>query len=126
MSRLPLIGVTACAKQIGLHAYHISGDRCVHAKACVAKGVMSTHPSPANPLAPSDILDGLHDILFTGSPSNIEPFHPGGLTNASGTAHDFAHTTLFSLTHAIVEAGLCARPLQWQSVPSDADASNNA
>ena len=84
MSRLPLIGVTVCSRQIGLHAYHISGDRYVHARARVAKGVPSTLPSPANRLAPSDILDGPHDILFTGPPSNIEPFYLGSPTNASG------------------------------------------
>ncbi|MHC8397528.1 gamma-glutamyl-gamma-aminobutyrate hydrolase family protein [Pseudomonas sp. LB3P93] len=126
MSRLPLIGVAICSRQIGLHAYHISGDRCVHAKASVANGVTSTLPSPANLLAPSDILDGLHDIIFTGSPSNIELFHPGSPTSASVSARDSARPTTLSLTHAITRAGTCARPLQWQSVSHDADASNNA
>jgi hypothetical protein len=37
MSRLPLIGVTACSKQIGLHAYHISGDKYVRAVASAAR-----------------------------------------------------------------------------------------
>ncbi|MFU1924485.1 gamma-glutamyl-gamma-aminobutyrate hydrolase family protein, partial [Klebsiella pneumoniae] len=31
MSRLPLIGVTACTKQIGLHPYHIAGDKYLRA-----------------------------------------------------------------------------------------------
>ncbi|AWM94926.1 glutamine amidotransferase [Pseudomonas sp. 31-12] len=126
MSRLPLIGVAICSRQIGLHAYHISGDRCVHAKASVAKGVMSTLPSPVNLLSPSDILDGLHDILFTGSLSNIEPFRPGSPTNASASAHDSARSTTLSLTRAITRVGSCARTLQWQSVSRDAHASNNA
>ncbi|TBN44800.1 glutamine amidotransferase [Pseudomonas sp. BGI-2] len=126
MSRLPLIGVAICSRQIGLHAYHISGDRCVHAKASVAKGVPSTLPSSANLLPPSDILDGLHDILFTGPPSNIEPFHADSPTNASGYARDSARATTLSLTHAITRVGSCAWPLQWQSVSHDADASNNA
>lgn len=126
MSRLPLIGVAICSRQIGLHAYHISGDRCVHAKASVATGVPPTLSSPANLLAPSDILDGLHDILFTGSLSNIEPFYPVGPTNASASAHDSARATTLSLTHAITQVGSCARLLQWQSVSRDAHASNNA
>jgi putative glutamine amidotransferase len=37
MSGLPLIGVTACSKQVGLHAYHISGDKYVRAVAVAAK-----------------------------------------------------------------------------------------
>ena len=77
-------------------------------------------------LAASDILDGLDGIFFTGSPSNIEPFHPGGPANVLGIAHDSARASTILLTHATVEAGICARPWQWQSVPSDADASNNA
>ena len=85
MSRLPLIGVTVCSGQIGLHAYHISGDTYVHAAASAAKGVPAIFPSLADRPAPSDILDGLDDILFTGSLSNIEPFHASGPANASGT-----------------------------------------
>jgi gamma-glutamyl-gamma-aminobutyrate hydrolase PuuD len=126
MSRLPSIGVAVCSGQNGLHAYHISGDRCVHAKAQVAKGVPSTLPSPVASLAPSDILDGLHDILFTARTPNIEPFYFSGPANASGPAHDSARPATLSLTHALVAAGVCARPLQWQSVTRDADASNNA
>ena len=126
MSRLPLIGVTVCSAQLGLHAYHISGDRYVHAKACVAKGVPSTLPSPVHSLAPSDILDGLHDILFTSCPSNIDPFHRAGPTNVAGIAHDSARATKLMFTHAITRVGVCARQLQWQSVPNDAHASNNA
>ncbi|MDI3271800.1 gamma-glutamyl-gamma-aminobutyrate hydrolase family protein [Pseudomonas sp. AL03] len=126
MSRLPLIGVTICSKQIGLHAYHISGDRCVHAGAFISQGVPLTLPSPAVLLAPSDILDGLDCILFTRSPSNIEPFHCSGPANASGPAHDSARTTMLSLTRATALAGICARQLPWQSVSRDADASNNA
>ena len=39
MSRLPLIGVTACTQQIGPHAYHISGDKYVRAVTVAAKGL---------------------------------------------------------------------------------------
>src|SRR3990167_4592731 len=126
MSRLPLIGVAICSRQIGLYSYHIGGDRSVHAKASVAQGVPSTLTSPANLLAPSDILDGLHDILLTASLSNIVPFRPGSPTNASASAHDSARSTTLSLTHAIARVGTCARLLQWQSVSRDARASNNA
>ena len=126
MSRLPLIGVTNCSRQIGLHAYHISGDTFVRAVASKAPGRLVFLPSLTDCLSPSDILDGLRDILFTGCPSNIEPFYLAGPTNVSVIAHDSARLALFPFTHAVVEAGICARQLQWQSVPSDARASNNA
>ena len=126
MSRLSLIGITDCCKQNGLHAYHISGDIHVSVAAFAAPGVPVIFPSLANRRFASDILDGLDDILFTDSLSNIEPFRAGGSANVSVTAHDSARATTLSLTRDFVEAGLCARPLQWQSVPSDADASNIA
>ncbi|ANI63073.1 putative glutamine amidotransferase [Pseudomonas sp. PvR086] len=107
MSRLPLIGVTACSKQIGLHAYHISGDKYVRAVASAAKGLPLILPSLADRLAPSDILDALDGILFTGSPSNIEPFHYNGPASAPGTAHDSARdATTLPLIRAAVEAGV--------------------
>ena len=107
MSRLPLIGVTACSKQIGLHAYHISGDKYVRAVASAAKGLPVILPSLSDLLTPSDILDGLDGILFTGSPSNIEPFHYSGPASAPGTAHDSARdATTLPLIRAAVEAGI--------------------
>lgn len=107
MSRLPLIGVTACSRQIGLHAYHISGDKYVRAVAVAAKGVPMILPSLADILSPSDILDGLDGILFTGSPSNIEPFHYSGPASAPGTAHDPARdASTLPLIRAAVAAGV--------------------
>ncbi|MBD9564672.1 gamma-glutamyl-gamma-aminobutyrate hydrolase family protein [Pseudomonas sp. PDM09] len=107
MSRLPLIGVTACSKQIGLHAYHISGDKYVRAVASAAKGLPLILPSLADQLAPSDILDALDGILFTGSPSNIEPIHYNGPASAPDTAHDSARdATTLPLIRAAVEAGV--------------------
>ncbi|KAB0504269.1 gamma-glutamyl-gamma-aminobutyrate hydrolase family protein [Pseudomonas lini] len=107
MSRLPLIGVTACSKQIGLHAYHISGDKYVRAVASAAKGLPLILPSLADLQTSSDILDALDGILFTGSPSNIEPFHYNGPASAPGTAHDSARdATTLPLIRAAVEAGV--------------------
>ena len=107
MSRLPLIGVTACTKQVGLHAYHISGDKYVRAVAVAAKGLPLILPALAELLDPNDIIDGLDGILFTGSPSNIEPFHYQGQASAPGTAHDSARdATTLPLIRAAVAAGI--------------------
>jgi len=70
MSRLPLIGVTACSRPIGLHACHISVDPYVRAAAGSAKELPPILASLSERLEPSDILDGLDGILFTGTPSN--------------------------------------------------------
>lgn len=107
MSRLPLIGVTACSRQIGLHAYHISGDKYVRAVAVAAKGLPLILPALAELLDPTDILDGLDGILFTGSPSNVEPFHYSGPVSTPGTAHDPARNrTTLPLIRAAVAAGV--------------------
>ncbi|WHS60080.1 gamma-glutamyl-gamma-aminobutyrate hydrolase family protein [Pseudomonas sp. G2-4] len=107
MSRLPLIGVTTCSKQIGLHAYHTSGDKYSRAVATAAKGLPVLIPSLADLIPPSDILDALDGILFTGSPSNIEPFHYQGPASAAGTAHDPARdATTLPLIRAAVDAGV--------------------
>ncbi|MGD8219165.1 gamma-glutamyl-gamma-aminobutyrate hydrolase family protein [Pseudomonas thivervalensis] len=107
MSRLPLIGVTTCSRQIGLHAYHTSGDKYSRAVATAAKGLPVLVPSLADLFQPSDILDALDGILFTGSPSNVEPFHYQGPASAPGTAHDPARdATTLPLIRAAVEAGI--------------------
>ena len=85
-----------------------------------------TDPMQTFVSAASVILDGADGILFTGSSSTIEPFHRSGPASVSGLAHDSARTSPALLTHVDVETSLCARVWQWQSVPSDADASNNA
>jgi putative glutamine amidotransferase len=107
MSRLPLIGVTACTQQIGSHAYHISGDKYVRAVAVAAKGLPLILPSLAELIDPADILSAVDGLLFTGSPSNVEPYHYSGPASAPGTAHDPArdHTTL-PLIRAAVAAGV--------------------
>ena len=119
MSRLPLIGVAICPRQIGLHAHHISGDRYVHARARVAKGVPSTLPSPAVLLAPSDILDGLDGTPITVTPFNIEPIHNSGSAFVQGTARDSAR---------LVCAEVHTSTIAWRKLAfqRDADASTIA
>jgi hypothetical protein len=96
MSRLPLIGVTGCSAQ-------------------------------TDQLAASDILDGLDGILFTGSASNIEPFYCIGPDFVSGTAGNSARIAYTPVAPRFFRGEhSCARQLQGQSVPHDADASNNA
>ncbi|NWD66490.1 gamma-glutamyl-gamma-aminobutyrate hydrolase family protein [Pseudomonas gingeri] len=96
MSRLPLIGVTACSRQVGLQAYPISGDNDVRAVAVAAKGLPLILHSLGEWLEPSDILDGLEGPPFTGSCANVNAHLHGGPASAPGTAHDSARerTTL--------------------------------
>jgi putative glutamine amidotransferase len=107
MSRLPLIGVTACTKQIGLHSYHISGDKYVRAVAVAAKGLPLILPSLAELLDPAELLSSLDGLLFTGSPSNVEPYYYGGPASLPGTAHDPERDrTTLPLIRAAVAVGV--------------------
>jgi putative glutamine amidotransferase len=107
MSRLPLIGVTACTQQIGSHGYHISGDKYARAVAVAAQGLPLILPSLGELIAPADILSAVDGLLFTGSPSNVEPYHYHGFASAPGTAHDPARdATTLPLIRAAVAAGV--------------------
>jgi putative glutamine amidotransferase len=88
MSRLPLIGVTACSKQVGQHLHHITGDKYVRAIALGAGGLPLIIPALGELIDRPTLLENLHGLLFTGSPSNIEPHHYSGSASEAGTAHD--------------------------------------
>ena len=87
MSGLPLIGVTACSKQVGLHAYHISGDKYVRAVAIAAKGLPLIIPSLADLFEPAIILDGQDAVRVPRSFSCTRPFHDAGPAFFAVAAH---------------------------------------
>jgi len=107
MSRLPLIGVTACTKQVGLHPYHIAGDKYVRAVAVGAGGLPLIIPSLAELLDFDALLSSLDGLLLTGSPSNVEPHLYNGPASAPGTLHDPERdATTLPLIRAAVAAGV--------------------
>ncbi len=116
MSRLPIIGVTDCSRQVGRHVYHISDDTSVRS---VAPAVLVILPSVTVRPSPSDILDGCDGTPITVTPFNIEPIHNSGLTIVQGTARDSARPASAAVSASTI---ICrANALQ-----RDADASNNA
>jgi putative glutamine amidotransferase len=120
MSRLPLIGVTDCSRQNGLHAYHISGDICSSAEAPEASGLPVIRARRAQRSSPSVILDGRDGTPITVTPFNIEPIHNSGSAFAQGPAVDSAHPVFARLVGKDTTA--CGR----HAVQRDADASNIA
>ncbi|MFJ2688794.1 gamma-glutamyl-gamma-aminobutyrate hydrolase family protein [Pseudomonas sp. NPDC087336] len=90
MSRLPIIGVTACSSQTGLNAYHISGDIHINAVAALAQSLSVIFPSLADQPSLSVILDGFDGTPITVTPFNIEPIHNSGSAFVQGTARDSA------------------------------------
>ncbi|MBF0676687.1 gamma-glutamyl-gamma-aminobutyrate hydrolase family protein [Pseudomonas sp.] len=107
MSRQPLIGITACNKQIGLHPYHIAGDKYVRAVALAAGGMPLIIPALVEAFDLPRLLEHLDGLLLTGSPSNVDPHFYQGATSAPGTAHDPARDAItLPLILAALEAGV--------------------
>ncbi|MHC8305617.1 gamma-glutamyl-gamma-aminobutyrate hydrolase family protein [Pseudomonas sp. PB3P13] len=107
MAFKPLIGVTACVKQIGLHPCHVSGDKYLRAVSVAAMGLPVVIPSLGELTDIEDLLAQLDGLLLTGSPSNVEPFHYQGPASAPGTDHDPARdATTLPLLQAAIAAGV--------------------
>ena len=105
MPRKPLIGVSACTKQIGHHSFHIAGDKYLRAAAIA--GVPLVIPALDELIDPATLLETFDGLLFTGSPSNVEPHHYGGPASETGTHHDPLRDRLtLPLIRAAVEAGI--------------------
>jgi len=111
----PLVGVTACLKENGRGGWHHTvGDKYVQAAIRAAGGLPIVIPAfgpefvedRAMTEALDRVLDMLDGVLLTGSPSNVEPHHYGGMPSRDGTAHDSARdaTTLPLIRHAVDHA----------------------
>ena len=107
MSRLSLIGVSACLKQIGSKPYHVAGDKYLRAVISGASGIPLIIPSLGDAIDQEDMLAAFDGLLFTGSASNVEPHHYSGSASEAGTAHDSARdSTTLPLIRRAVSAGI--------------------
>ncbi|MCD5994062.1 gamma-glutamyl-gamma-aminobutyrate hydrolase family protein [Pseudomonas sp. CDFA 602] len=105
MTALPLIGVTACRQQLGKYSSHTAGDKYVEAAAFA--GIPFVLPALNVPIDPAQLLAPLDGLLFTGSPSNIEPHHYNGPSSIEGTVHDvFRDRNTLPLLRAAIALGV--------------------
>ena len=86
MPRVPVIGITACTSMIELHATQTISEKYARAAAKAACGLPIVIPSLAELMDSADILDVVDGLIFTGSPSNIEPLHYNGPAMLRGVA----------------------------------------
>jgi putative glutamine amidotransferase len=84
----PLIGIPADRRLLGLQAYHLAGEKYIAAALDAAGAIPVIVPSLGRELNYEGLLDSLDGLLFTGSPSNVEPHHYRGEPSAAGTLHD--------------------------------------
>ena len=99
----PLIGIPADRRMVGHHPFHMVGEKYARAVIDAAGAAPVLIPSLAEELGFEELLDRLDGLLFTGSPSNVEPHHYDGPPSAPGTLHDPARdaTTLPLIRKAV-------------------------
>lgn len=104
--RKPVIGIPADRRLLGHHWFHCVGEKYINAVALAADAVPVLVPALGEQHL-QEWLESFDGILFTGSPSNVEPHRYQGEPSAPGTLHDPERdaTTLPMITRA-VEAGL--------------------
>ena len=103
----PIIGVPADRRQLGSHWFHCAGEKYLRAVADAADAVPVIVPAFGERLELEVLLDRCDALLFTGSPSNVEPQRYAGPPSAPGTWHDAERdATTLPLIPAAVGAGL--------------------
>jgi putative glutamine amidotransferase len=103
----PVIGIPADQRMIGQHPFHAVGDKYVRAVVEAADAIPFLIPALGDRLGLEELLAVLDGILFTGSPSNVEPHRYNGAASTPGTLHDSARdATTLPLIPRAVAAGI--------------------
>ncbi len=103
----PLIGIPADRRMVGAHPFHMVGEKYARAVMEAAGAAPLLIPALAEELNFEELLERLDGLLFTGSPSNVEPRHYEGPPSAPGTLHDPARdATTLPLIRKAVGAGV--------------------
>ncbi|MGH8149886.1 MAG: gamma-glutamyl-gamma-aminobutyrate hydrolase family protein [Steroidobacteraceae bacterium] len=111
--RHPVIGLPADRRMIGRHPFHAVGEKYIRAVIDAAGAVPFLIPALGDELDLDEVLARVDGILFTGSPSNVEPYRYEGPASAPGTLHDPQRdaTTLPLIPRAVASAvpvlGIC-------------------
>jgi len=88
MSLIPTVGVPADRRIVGPHPFHIVGEKYLRAVVDGAGGLPLMIPALGRHIDRTHMLETMDGLLFTGSPSNVEPHHYGGPPSEEGTLHD--------------------------------------
>jgi len=88
MTHKPVIGVPADRRQVGLHPFHMVGEKYLNALIQAADVLPLMVPVLAEDLDVDELLGPFDGIFLTGSYSNVEPHHYQGEPSEEGTLHD--------------------------------------
>lgn len=100
---IPLVGIPTCVRSFHERPFFTASDRYPNAVSEAAGCLPLLIPSIGSKIDFAALLDTLDGLLLTGSPSNVEPDHYGGVPSREGTLHDPARdaTTLPLIREAI-------------------------
>ena len=105
-SRKPVIGIPADRRLLGPHWFHCVGEKYIAAVAEAADAVPVLVPATGE-VHLGEWLGGFDGILFTGSPSNVEPHRYAGPPSEDGTWHDPERdATTLPMIPAAIAAGV--------------------
>jgi putative glutamine amidotransferase len=103
----PLIGIPADRRMLGVQPFHVVGEKYARAVLDGAGALPLLIPALAEELGMDELLDRLDGVMFTGSPSNVEPHHYSGPPSDPGTLHDPARdATTLPLIRKAVAVGI--------------------
>ena len=105
-ARKPVIGIPADRRLLGPHWFHCVGEKYIKAVAEAADAVPVLIPALGEGHL-QEWLDRFDGILFTGSPSNVEPHRYQGPPSDPDTWHDPERdATTLPMIPAAIAAGL--------------------
>jgi putative glutamine amidotransferase len=103
----PLVGVVSDRRMVGVHPFHMVGEKYLKAIADGAGAWPVALPSLDGAFEVADIIGRMDGLFLTGSPSNVEPHHYMGEPSQPGTWHDPARdVTALALIPAVIRAGM--------------------
>lgn len=103
----PLIGLPADRRLVGEQWVHLVGEKYIAAVTQAVDAIPVLIPALAETLDLQSLLEQFDGLLFTGSPSNVEPHRYSGPPSDKGTLHDpHRDETTLPLIPAAVRAGL--------------------
>jgi len=75
---LPAVGIACDRRMVGDHAFHMVGEKYIAAVRDGAGVLPFLIPVLDPPITPDQLLPHVDGLLFTGSLSNVAPYHYGG------------------------------------------------
>lgn len=106
-SRKPLVAIISDCREIGLHYYHVVGDKYVRAVERCSNVLPVLLPAFAGTMPNEDIIERFDGVLLTGSYSNVEPHRYGRPQKKEKDLNDpHRDETVLSLIPALVQAGV--------------------